>query len=90
MTLTHFALRSDSVVQFNLSVNPQTKLVIYGRQTLAPTAAEHDFMEIILGSKLHAKPAAEVVKRAVGTVPNVYFGDKVYALLQFSYLGPDP
>lgn len=84
ITLTYFALQLDSVVQFNVSLNPQAKLVIYGRQTLPPTAAEHDFVEIILGSKLHAKPSTEVVQPAVGIISNGYIGDKVLSPGQFS------
>ncbi len=64
LSYTYFTVQKNSYVQFNLSVEPQAKLAIDGRQTLAPTPTQHDFAEIVLGQKLHAKPKPRL-KRAI-------------------------
>lgn len=56
MNTGEFLLSHDCHVQFNTSVSPQTRLAFFLRQTLPPSITQHDFHEIILGSRLHAQP----------------------------------
>uniref|UniRef100_A0A914UIL9 EGF-like domain-containing protein n=1 Tax=Plectus sambesii TaxID=2011161 RepID=A0A914UIL9_9BILA len=50
---TYFTVQRDARVSFNLSVEPQAKLVLYGRQTVVPSPTAHDFVEIVRGDRLH-------------------------------------
>lgn len=52
---TYFTLQRNSYVQFNVSVDPQTKLAIYGRQTLQASPTQHDFVQIVQGVKFHSR-----------------------------------
>lgn len=71
---TSFNIQRNSFVQFNLSIEPQAKLVIYGRQTLPPSPTEHDFSQIIVGAKLHASP---IVKRSAMKPHGYHYPDQV-------------
>jgi hypothetical protein len=53
LVYTYFAVQQDTRVSFNLSVEPQAKLVVYGRQTVVPSPTAHDFVEIVRGDRLH-------------------------------------
>ncbi|VDN02037.1 unnamed protein product [Thelazia callipaeda] len=44
---SHFSVQQDSHVMFNISVDSQAQLVIYGRRTAFPSPTTHDFMDII-------------------------------------------
>ncbi|VDN30545.1 unnamed protein product [Gongylonema pulchrum] len=48
----HFSVQYDSRVIFNVSVDPQAQLVIYGRRTAQPSPTIHDFADIIRAERL--------------------------------------
>ena len=49
---TYFAVQNPSDVLFNISVGARTKLAVYLRQTMAPSPADYDFVQIIHGDRL--------------------------------------
>ncbi|KAL4003026.1 GHH signature containing HNH/Endo VII nuclease toxin family protein [Acanthocheilonema viteae] len=44
---SYFSVQKNSRIIFNISVDPQAQLVIYGRRTALPSPATHDFMDIV-------------------------------------------
>ncbi|VDO35068.1 unnamed protein product, partial [Onchocerca flexuosa] len=47
-----FSIQKNSQIIFNISVDPQAQLVIYGRRTALPSPATYDFMDIIHADRL--------------------------------------
>uniref|UniRef100_A0A0N5A1X5 EGF-like domain-containing protein n=1 Tax=Parastrongyloides trichosuri TaxID=131310 RepID=A0A0N5A1X5_PARTI len=53
ISYTSFEIDKDSPVNFNISVTPTARIVMYSRQTVPPTPSMNDFREVILADRLH-------------------------------------
>ncbi|KAM3723400.1 Teneurin-1 [Dirofilaria immitis] len=49
---SYFSVQKNSRIIFNISVDSQAQLVIYGRRTALPSPATYDFMDIVHANRL--------------------------------------